>query len=250
MTEPPQRALATAQTQSLAFVGAADHLVSKSRFDCSQGLPSQPREYGPSPIRALAIQPGDRLLACADNQGKLQIWEWRNRVRLRHWRGHDQAITSLAADPDGARFASGSEDGSIKIWDWQTGNLIKKLEPNMGRISALAWSSDGQRLAALGESGAEVWQYESGDVLGKIIAQEDQRPIALAVGLDVIAVAWSPGGIEIWNSTLTARQSKLRGHTAQVTALAFSADGKKLASAGNDGALRRVGRRRAMRMRP
>lgn len=126
-------------------------------------------------------------------------------VRLRH----ADRVNGLAYSPDGQRIASASRDGTVRIWDLGNGREL------------LAYR--------------EHPQPEPVD---------DDKPIDASASLRVTDVVWSPLGsvvasscaneVHLWNPDTGKRVHTLKGHKQMVTSLAFSADGKRLVSGGDD----------------
>ncbi len=111
--------------------------------------------------------------------------------------GHTHDIKKLAFTPDGKHLVTGSGDGSIRVWDVESGRTVRRIYPPERRANGLfALAPDGQRLAVVsGTTGGSV-VYLMGLADGKI-------------------------------------EQALGGHPG-IVALAFSADGRRLASAGTD----------------
>lgn len=103
------------------------------------------------------------------------------------------AATSLAFSADGRGLYVGYRDGRLQHWDAKTGQpLGQPLRATDCALTALAWSADGRRLAVGSDGQALLLDAASGAL---------QRKLAI-------------------------------GHAGGVTALALSADGSWLASAG------------------
>ena len=116
-------------------------------------------------------------------------------------------ISKIALSADGKLAALGGSDGSVWLWDSRAAaaaRLVPTLAPNI--VSALAVSPDGKLLAATGCA-----QLKDG-----VCAQGRLLLIEL------------PGG---------QLRHDLTGHRADFAALAFSPDGRTLASGGNDSAV-------------
>jgi hypothetical protein len=143
------------------------------------------------------------------------------------------AITFLDED----RIVVGMEDGDVKIWNFRTNSIQKTLEPRQGgTIWSVDVSADGKYLVTpCDDSKVTVWNLET-----------YQDPLELPQPTSTKAAAFSPDGqrrlatgdrnatVRLWN--LDAQiPIELFGHRGTVHALAYSADGSRLASAGSDG---------------
>jgi WD40 repeat protein len=117
----------------------------------------------------------------------------------------------LFRPPDGKEVITVSDDKTIRVWDAQTGQPLRVLRPrrgqaNQGRLRAAAVSPDGSLLAMAGT--------------------EQFRGKKLTFPIFLISL------------TQGQMVRVLEGHSATLLALAFSADGKRLASAGLDTTVR------------
>jgi WD40 repeat protein len=120
-------------------------------------------------------------------------------------------VSALAVSPDGRWLAAGNNSGTVLIWDTTTGAPSQEL----ARLAAPA-----QRLTFSPEcaSPPDTPARPCGYVLAS--SHQDQR-------------------IRLWSVPGSANPAAaLPGHTDRITALAFSPDGRTLASAGWDGLAR------------
>jgi WD40 repeat protein/transcriptional regulator with XRE-family HTH domain len=158
--------------------------------------------------------------------------------------GHTGRVLAVAFSPDGQLLATGSSNGTVRLWNPATG--LPTTEPMIGHsgpVLAMAFSPDGQRLAAAG--GVTVWLWNP------VTGLSTTGPMIDNTG-PVYAVAFSPNGellatggsnktVRLWN-TGTGRPASepLTDMTGYgVLALAFSSEGRWLASVSDDGTLRR-----------
>ena len=120
--------------------------------------------------------------------------------------GHTAMVRKVLFTPDGRELITVSEDKTIRVWDVASGEPLRVLRPPIGpgregMLYAAALSPDGRTLAVGG--------FPPGS--GKD-------------GVAIYLISLSAGRIE----------RLLKGHAHLINALAFSPDGRRLASSSND----------------
>jgi WD40 repeat protein len=150
----------------------------------------------------------------------------------------------MALSPNGKTLAigdfyPGKEDfpmrGKIKLFDVDTGEEQAVLERSASWPSGcLAFSPDGKTLAAglgpLFGDGVLLWDLATGK--RKSIAKYDVSSIAFTPDSKMLAVASK--SVRLYDLATGKEKAFLSGHEEWVTAVAFSPDGKTLASASMD----------------
>ncbi len=163
---------------------------------------------------------------------------------------------NIAFSPD-ERFVAqfGRGDGMIRVYDTGTGKLRhtlgKKWEPDPNNFDMynyeVSFSSDGRFLASWWsvENVIRLWDLSTGVELHQIMLEAaSNNNVQRGYGQRRIVMAWSPDGrcfslaeskIRIWElATLKIRRELVNPENAQIRALAYSPDGKYVASAGAD----------------
>jgi WD40 repeat protein len=132
----------------------------------------------------------------------VHLWDVKTGQELRVLEPHQAAGGSCVAfSPTGELLASGSWDRTIKVWDTGTWKLQHDLHDPTGAVQSVAFSPEGQP------------------------------------GAHRLAWGATDGLVKIWDEA-TREEHTFRGHTGWILGVAFSPDGKQLASASADGTVK------------
>jgi WD40 repeat protein len=159
-------------------------------------------------VKCVAFSPDGRRLVSGsgrllsdDEPGEVKVWNTATGEAVLTLKGHNE-VCSVAFSPDGKRLLSGSRYDTIKVWDAQTGREILSLEVLTGDVSSVAFSPDGKRLA-----------------IGSGESDQQGRPLS--------------GEVKVWDVQTSQEALFLQGHSGWVSSVAFSPDGKRLVSGGD-----------------
>jgi WD40 repeat protein len=169
----------------------------------------------------------------------VRIWDATTAQEVRSFKDHNWPIFGVAFSPDGRHLASGSGDSTVRVWDWTTGEEQPALESqHAGRVSSVAFSRDGKWLASSSwDRTIKVWDSATWKLLHDL-PEPTGSVLCVAFGHDE-RLAWgsTDSTVKVWDGSGTETHI-LRGHTSWVQAVAFSPDGKWIASASLDGTVK------------
>jgi WD40 repeat protein len=188
-------------------------------------------------VRSLAFGPDGKTLASAGKDGAIKLWDPDNGRELRTLRGHTGGILALAFAPDGRHLASGGADRLVRLWDPDNGAAVRMLEGHTEEVRGVAFNADGSVLASVGAEGTlRTWDPVNGQSIA--VRYPPNRTT-------LNSVVFGPGGrlatagedrtVCIWEESLL---HTFRGHNHRVEGVAFSPDGRWLASASRDWTVR------------
>ena len=188
-------------------------------------------------LAGASFSPSGFQLVTAGMDETLKVWNpTTGEERLLKGR-HALRTTSVIFSPDGQSVASASFDGTIKLWD-RYGNELQSLQGHAKPVMNISFSPDGQRLAsASSDWTVKLWDLASGQEL-----QPFTGPIAAVACLSfcpddkqrLAAGTWN-GTVHVWNGLNGKASLSIKAHPSEVLGVAFSADGKHVASGGQDG---------------
>src|SRR5207245_2662533 len=135
-------------------------------------------------------------------------------------------VRSLVFLPGGKRLVSGSFDQTVRFWDVSTGKEVEQLPRFEKEVLRIACSPDGKLLAVVVHGDTiRLWDLERRKEVRSFngdypVFSPDGRKIACADGKRVQLRETATGKL----------LHSFMGHTDDIWALAFSPDGKSLAS--------------------
>lgn len=82
------------------------------------------------------------------DKGEISEWDAQTGALERKWEPLDAGIHSVTFSPDGQFLVAGCSDATIKFWDLKTRELRRTVRGTMYRVFSLSFSPDGKTLAS------------------------------------------------------------------------------------------------------
>ena len=252
------------------ITGGSDGMV--RIWDGRTGQPLVALKGHRSRVLSIAWTPDSSSFATGGSDGITRLWRSGIGRSPYPLEGHKSEITALSFSPAkgarGRRLLSVSRDGDGRLWDSESGDLIHRFEGPRRSIDQALLTRDGTRAITVVSGGSgpggrtpcivKVWDTSSAQPthsfgeqldLGRVLAVSPDgdrvltTPTAATSGMgeaetvgllfDLNAVPASTEGQDPPKPLAT-----LRGHTAALSAAAFSADGSLLVTGSDDHSLR------------
>ncbi len=211
-------------------------------------------------VMSVCFSPDGRTLASGSEDHSIRLWDKATGKELRRFTGHTGYVMGLAFSKDGKALASVGGDGMVYVWDLTTDKqrlLFKAYDGSA--VACVAISPDGKSLATggvgMGHRTLVLWDLATGKEL-YILGDNGQGVDAVAFSPDGKLLAsgsnnltWfgRPHGqrppaagsvVQLWDVATGKEVRTLQREAGGVSGVAFSSDGKTLASASHDGTAR------------
>ena len=195
-----------------------------------------------SPYKRGEDQEKTFILASASDDNTVKLWKqdgtWLNTLK-----GHKNEVWGVTFSPDGQTIASASRDKTVKLWK-RDGTLLSTLRGHSAGVKAVAFSPDGKIIATgSDDKTVKLWKRDgtllntlkghSGAVWGVAFS-----PLPTTIGISggevpIVATGSDDKTVKLWKQDGSLLNT-LNGHSARVWGVAFSPDGKTIASASED----------------
>jgi WD40 repeat protein len=185
----------------------------------------------------IAFSPDGSRLAVATTDGTVHICDAKTRADVLRLAGHVGYVHAVAFSRDGNLVAS-TDALSVVIWAAQTGTRQRVIQaPNRGFDRLLFGPGDRVLLAAdRFNDEVKVWDLATGALARTSRASKGfSRPIVFRPDGGRLAYCNLLRGVQVWNidrAEVQGRFSRYRGNYGELASLAYSPDGRYLASGG------------------
>ena len=192
-------------------------------------------------IYDVEYSPDGTRLAVANSEG-IWIYDTTTYQLLRLLKKHETGTNRIVFSPDGNIIASEEELSRIHLWDVNTGKHKYELERG-GWIRSFDFSPDGETFLTVGIYGDITFWHTDTGVKKQHIKRLEGFLNAYCSIFDpknlILAVSNLHATIDLYDPVKGVYKKALTGHKEGCHRIAFSPDGKTLASGGSEVVIRR-----------
>jgi WD40 repeat protein len=202
------------------------------------------------PVYSVAFHPDARTLVSGGDV-TARLWDLATRQTTSVLTSETPEL-SVVLSPDGHIVAAAHQDGTVSLWTIATGQ-ITTLTGSNGRVQSMAFSPDGRGLASSeaqpqprqrGQVGRtttniRLWDLATGQATTvSSLADSYGSAVAFHPGGHILASCGGMDGSAHLLNLATGQVTMLAGHTSGIEAVAFSPDGRRLATGSTDATVR------------
>jgi len=206
-------------------------------------------------VWTVAFSNDSKKIVSGGNDGLVNIWDVETGSLLHKLQGHTRIVWSVKFDPGGTKVASSSFDFSIKLWNVDDGKLVWDNKEHKETVVDIAFSRDGKMLASTSDDKTiKLWNVAEQKLIRTMKVAEHVQAVAFSPddkrlitgGRDKPMIGeflqeifgdskFNPGvSARLWDVETGKLLQTFTKHANDVTDVAYSYDGKWIATASAD----------------
>ena len=196
-------------------------------------------------LRAVAFNHDDSQLLIGGQSGIARLWNCETGRAVGKPIKHQESISALAFSPDGKRAATASWDRTVRLADAKTGNELCPPLKHDDAVRVIGFLAGGQQLVSAGDDRSiRFWNTADGKPAGSPIdAPSAIHGLRISPAAKYFVTGTHVGGAVRWDPVTHRKIEPTLKHASRtptsrfVDEVAISSNGRRIASAGDDGSL-------------
>ncbi|PZU94027.1 MAG: hypothetical protein DCE90_15460 [Pseudanabaena sp.] len=190
-------------------------------------------------IYGVAINPNSKLLAVANSNRSIELWNFEDTTSARILKGHKGRVYDIYFSPDGTKLVSGSDNGEVFIWDVASGKIIHNLIGQQERIYTSIFSPDGQTVVSCsGDRTIRLWDVKTGKPIRTFQEKSFVYDASFSPDGKTLVSAAQNGAIRLWNVETGKPIKTIVEKGTPVRSIVYTSDGSLIAAAIEDSTVR------------
>eukprot|EP00736_Rhodelphis_marinus_P011354 Rmarinus@m.18557 len=205
-----------------------------------------------APVNAAQYSPDGLFIATASSDKTVRIWNSMTGKCVGILSGHSRPVNEASFSRDGSTIASVADDMTVRLWDVETALIAGDDDTSQrsrrvsirqgggsatGSVSAIRISSPQGVLSQSPASRAGYTEAEY-DTSPEVVGTGCVLSVSITQSATTIASGSEDRVVRLWDTVDGRLLSELRGHTRDVSQVAYSPDDRTLASASYDQTVR------------
>jgi WD40 repeat protein len=191
--------------------------------------------FSPDGTRFAGVVAGEFVKAWDDWRDGVRVWDTATGQVLLTVQAQLQAqgrVFTVAFSPDGKRIVAGGTDRTVKVWDVVRDPEPFTLKGHTAKVLGVAFSPDGRRIASgSADATVRIWDVGTGQVVRTVNGHGPASRVAYSPDGKRIAWGCQDRTVRVGDAATGQELLTLKGHMDEVSCVAFSPNGKSLASA-------------------
>lgn len=188
-------------------------------------------------VKSVSFSPDGQSLVSASEDGTVRLWNVNVKGPIpppddHYTDRHDGPVNDVSFSPNGETFATAGEDNIVKLWD-KKGELLETLKGHTAPVKSLSFSpKDNETLVSVGDDNTvRIWKANNTSSLQVLTSHSDPANSVSFSPKGQILASVNNDVVELWS--LPSGEEPSLKHTLKGYVLAFSPDGKTIATASN-----------------
>jgi RNA polymerase sigma factor (sigma-70 family) len=203
-------------------------------------------------LNCCAYAAGGKILAVPDQRSVIHVWDTSTGEKRCTLQAKGDSTGGLVFSPDGLSLASLSWEpaskAAVQLWDVATGKATHTVAADQKYFASVAFTPDSKTLATIGGSEVRLWDVAAGGERGRIVWGVPAGPegglrlrggplfgqpaVFSPDGKTLVTTEQYSGAIHVWDVAAGVLKPEYPGHTKEPWLIAFSPDGRRVASGG------------------